>query len=99
MMQLCKILPSHPPGARADKISAFIAQIPFRMYLLQPRAPTGMVDHDVDKHPPAAGVCRIGELSELVNPSRASIELDESGIDRGEILGGIRAAEAPEFRK
>ena len=57
-----------------------------------------MVEHDVEQQQTAAGVDGVGELLELVDRRRAGIDLDERGVDRGEIqrrVGAPVAAAAP----
>ena len=69
------------------------------MIFLERRAPAGVVDDDVEEEAAAALMHGVSEFAELVNARGVLVELDERGIDAGEFLAGVRAAEAAETRE
>ena len=68
------------------------------MLVLQLRAPTGVVDRQVEEELGSAQVHCRSELAELLDRGGGAIELHQRGVDGGEVGGGVGAAEAAHAR-
>jgi hypothetical protein len=66
--------------------------------LEEARPPAGVVDDDVEEDARASLMGTVGEFAELVDAVGSPVELDQGGIEGGEVEGGVRASEAPETR-
>ena len=94
-----QVLPRRAPRARADECAPTIAEEPFGMIFLQGGSPTGVVDYQIDKNPGSFRVCRISELTKLIEAGRAPIQFNQGRVDSEEVLNGIRTPETAEPRK
>ena len=69
------------------------------MFLLQLRTPAGVIDDDINNHPPAAQMRRVGQFAKLINARRAFVKNHQRRIHRHEIQRRVRTAKAPEPRE
>ena len=69
------------------------------MILLERRAPAGVVDHDVEKEPPAALMHAVGEFAKLIDARGELVEFHERRIDADEFLTRVGTAETAKARE
>ncbi len=96
MVEFHQVLPGRSPRAGAGEGTITRALEPFGMVLLEARAPASMVDHDIEKHPRASEMRCVRQLAELIDAGGAPVELDQCGVDAGQVQTRIGAAEAAE---
>ena len=96
MIEFHQVFPGVAPGTRTMKGAVGIAAKPFRMVVLQPRTPAGVVDGQIQKEPGASQMHGIRQFAELFHRRAAFVEHHQRRINGGEIGGGIRRTEAAE---
>jgi len=60
MIELGQVFPGDAPGSGAGERAVRIAQIPFRMRLLKPGTPAGVVRYQIKKNAPSAQMRSVG---------------------------------------
>jgi hypothetical protein len=96
LFEFDEVFPDDAPGAGAGEAAVGFAPEEFGSFLVEPGAPAGVIDDDVEEHARVEQMGGAGEFAELVDAGRAAVELHQGGIDGGEIEGGIGAAHATE---
>src|SRR5581483_7081994 len=85
MVEFHQVLPGRSPRAGAGEGTITRALEPFGMVLLEARAPASMVDHDIEEHPRASEMRCVRQLAELIDAGGAPVELDQCGVDAGQV--------------